>query len=139
MAKTRNRNIIITAVALLAAAVLFAFAFAPIGSADADTDTGSVAAVVEKTRDTVSAKLDAVKSGVSEKIGVDAEAIEYIWNYGDNVEAGIESATGSFVDMLKNIGQAYDKGDVEGIISTPKTFVDGLKDYLGAIKDTIIP
>ena len=139
MAKTRNRNIIIIAVALLAAAVLFAFTFAPIGSADADTNTGSVAAVVEKTRDTVSAKLDAVKSGVSEKIGVDAEAIEYIWNYGDNVEAGIESATGSFVDMLKNIGQAYDKGDVEGIISTPKTFVDGLKDYLGAIKDTIIP
>lgn len=139
MAKTRNRNIIIMAVALLAAAVLFAFAFAPIGSADADTNTGSVAAVVEKTRDTVSAKLDAVKSGVSEKIGVDAEAIEYIWNYGDNVEAGIESATGSFVDMLKNIGQAYDKGDVEGIISTPKTFVDGLKDYLGTVKDTIIP
>lgn len=139
MTRTRNRNIIITAVAFLAAAVLFAFAFAPAGSADAAADAGSVAAMVEKTHDTVSAKLDAVKTGVSEKIGVDAEAIEYIWNYGDNVEAGIEGATGDFVDMLENIGQAYDNGDVEGIINTPKTFVNGLKGYLGAIKGTIVP
>lgn len=41
--------------------------------------------------------------------------------------------------MLEDIGQAYDKGDVEGILNTPKTFVDGLKGYLGSIADSVKP
>ena len=39
----------------------------------------------------------------------------------------MRARTDDFVGMLEGIGQAYDKGDVEGILKTPKTFVDGLK------------
>lgn len=41
--------------------------------------------------------------------------------------------------MLEDIGQAYDKGDVEGILKTPKTFVNGLKGYLGSIAGSVKP
>lgn len=137
MSKTLSKNLMIMMAAILAVA-LFAFALAPASLADADEASG-VAAAVEKTYETVSAKLDEVKTQVSEKIGVDAETIEYIWNYGDNVENGVEAATDDFVAMIEGIGDAYDKGDVEGILNTPQTFVDGLKTYLGSIKDTVIP
>lgn len=137
MSKTLSKNLMIMMAAILAVA-LFAFVLAPASLADADEASG-VAAAVEKTYETVSAKLDEVKTQVSEKIGVDAETIEYIWNYGDNVENGVEAATDDFVAMIEGIGDAYDKGDVEGILNTPQTFVDGLKTYLGSIKDTVIP
>ena len=67
------------------------------------------------------------------------DKLENLWNYGDKVEAGVESATDDFVGMLEDIGRAYDKGDVEGILNTPKTFVDGLKGYLGSIADSVKP
>lgn len=123
--------------ALVAAVMLFALVLAPAGYAD--EPAGEIAAAVEKTQATVAAKLDEVKAGIGEKIGVDSETLEYLWNYGDNVEAGVESATDDFVAMLEGIGAAYDNGDVEGIMNTPKTFVEGLKGYLGNIKDVVIP
>lgn len=125
--------------AFVAAVMLLALVLAPAGYADAAEPTGELAAAVEKTQATVAAKLEEVKVGVSEKIGVDSAALEYLWNYGDNVAAGVEASTDDFVTMLEGIGAAYDNGDVEGILNTPKTFADGLNQYLGGIKDVVLP
>ena len=125
--------------AFVAVVMMFALVLAPAGYAEAAEPDGELAAAVEKTQATVAAKLDEVKAGIGEKIEVDSETLEYLWNYGANVEAGVESATDDFVAMLEGIGDAYDKGDVEGIMNTPKTFIDGLKQYLGGIKGVVLP
>ena len=65
--------------------------------------------------------------------------IDYIMNYGDNVEKGVEGAADDFVGSLKDIGKAYDKGDIEGITNTVDDFSKGLGDFLGGVKDSIIP
>ena len=125
--------------AFVAVVMLFALVLAPAGYAEAAEPEAEIAAVVEKTQATVAAKLDEVKAGISEKIGIDSETLEYLWNYGANVEAGVESATDDFVAMLEGIGAAYDHGDIEGIMKTPETFVNGLKAYLGGIKGVVLP
>lgn len=125
--------------AFVAVVMLFALVLAPAGYADAAEPTGEIAAAVEKTQATVAAKLEEVKTGIGEKISVDNVTLEYLWNYGANVEAGVESATDDFVAMLEGIGAAYDNGDVESIMKTPETFVNGLKQYLGGIKDVTLP
>jgi GH25 family lysozyme M1 (1,4-beta-N-acetylmuramidase) len=135
MSNTLKRN----AVMLLAVVMLMAVAMVPTSLADSDTADSGLAAAVEKTQATVTAKLTEIKSAVSENVGIDVSTLETLWNYGDNVEAGVESSTDDFVAMLEGIGQAYDKGDVEGILSTPKTFVDGLQTYLGGIKGAVKP
>lgn len=136
MTNTLKKNAVMILAAALAVIMIFAVAFAPVSLADNDT---GVAAAVEKTRATVTAKLGEIKAAVSENVGSDVSKLETLWNYGDNVEAGVEAATDDFVAMLEGIGQAYDKGDVEGILNTPKTFVDGLKDYLGGIWGSVNP
>ncbi len=123
----------------VATVMMFALVLAPASYADAAEPAGDIAAAVEKTQATVAAKLEEVKAGICEKIGVDSETLEYLWNYGDNVEAGIEAATDEFVAMIEGIGDAYDKGDVEAIKGTADTFINGLESYLGSIKDTTIP
>ena len=125
--------------AFVAVVMMFALVLAPAGYADAAEPTGELAAAVEKTQATVAAKLEEVKTGIGEKISVDNVTLEYLWNYGANVEAGVESATDDFVAMLEGIGAAYDNGDVESIMKTPETFVNGLKQYLGGIKDVTLP
>lgn len=122
MTNTLKKNAVMILAAALAAVLLLAVVFAPVSLADNSTADSSVASAVEKTHATVSAKLGEIKATVGEK-----------------VEAGVESATDDFVGMLEDIGQAYDKGDVEGILKTPKTFVDGLKDYLGSIAGSVKP
>ncbi len=136
MTNTLKKNAVMILAAALAAIMIFAVAFAPVSLADNDT---GVAAAVEKTQATVTAKLGEIKAAVSENVGSDVSKLETLWNYGDNVEAGVEAATDDFVAMLEGIGQAYDKGNVEGILNTPKTFVDGLKDYLGGIWGAVKP
>ena len=78
-------------------------------------------------------------SGSKDNGGSDRNKLEYILNYGDNVEKGMEKSTDDFVKSLENIGNAYDKGDVEGIANTANDFTKGLGDYLGSIRDTIVP
>ena len=136
MTNTLKKNAVMILAAALAAVLLLAVVFAPVSLADNNTADSSV---VEKTHATVSAKLGEIKATVGEKVGVDVDKLENLWNYGDKVEAGVESATDDFVGMLEDIGRAYDKGDVEGILNTPKTFVDGLKGYLGSIADSVKP
>ena len=125
--------------AFVAVVMLFALVLAPAGYADAAEPTGEIAAAVEKTQATVAAKLEEVKTGIGEKISVDNVTLEYLWNYGANVEAGVKGATDDFVAMLEGIGAAYDNGDVESIMKTPEVFVNGLKQYLGGIKDVTLP
>ena len=137
MTNTLKKNAVMILAAALAVIMIFAVAFAPVSLAD--NDTGVVAAAVEKTQATVNAKLAEIKAAVSENVGSDVSQLETLWNYGNNVEAGVESATDDFVGMLEGIGQAFDKGNVEGILNTPKTFVDGLKGYLGSIFDSVNP
>ena len=60
-------------------------------------------------------------------------------NYGDKVESGMQSSTDKFVSSLDKIGQAYDKGNVSGIMSTVDDFSSGLKDYMGDIFATVKP
>ena len=136
MTNTLKKNAVMILAAALAVIMIFAVAFAPVSLADNDT---GVAAPVEKTQATVTAKLDEIKAAVSENVGSDVSQLENLWNYGDKVESGVESATDDFVGMLEGIGQAFDKGNVEGILNTPQTFVDGLKGYLGSIFDSVNP
>ena len=136
MTNTLKKNAVMILAAALAVIMIFAVAFAPVSLADNDT---GVAAAVEKTQATVTAKLGEIKAAVSENVGSDVSKLETLWNYGNNVEAGVESATDDFVGMLEGIGQAFDKGNVEGILNTPQTFVDGLKGYLGSIFDSVNP
>ena len=136
MTNTLKKNAVMILAAALAVIMIFAVAFAPVSLAD--TDNG-VAAAVEKTQATVTAKLGEIKAAVSESVGSDVSQLENLWNYGDKVESGVESATDDFVGMLEGIGQAFDKGNVEGILNTPQTFVDGLKGYLGSIFDSVNP
>ena len=130
MTNTLKKNAVMILAAALAVIMIFAVAFAPVSLADNDTGVAHA---------TVTAKLGEIKAAVSENVGSDVSKLETLWNYGDNVEAGVEAATDDFVAMLEGIGQAYDKGDVEGILNTPKTFVDGLKGYLGGIWGSVKP
>ena len=136
MTNTLKKNAVMILAAALAVIMIFAVAFAPVSLAD--TDNG-VATAVEKTQATVNAKLDEIKAAVSENVGSDVSKLETLWNYGDKVESGVESATDDFVGMLEGIGQAFDKGNVVGILNTPQTFVDGLKGYLGSIFESVKP
>ena len=136
MTNTLKKNAVMILAAALAVIMIFAVAFAPVSLADNDT---GVAAAVEKTQATVTAKLGEIRAAVSESVGSDVSQLENLWNYGDNVEAGVESATDDFVGMLEGIGQAFDKGNVEGILNTPKTFVDGLQGYLDNIWSSVNP
>ena len=136
MTNTLKKNAVMILAAALAVIMIFAVAFAPVSLADSDT---GVAAAVEKTQATVTAKLAEIEAAVSENVGSDVSQLENRWNYGDKVESGVESATDDFVGMLEGIGNAYDKGNVEEIIKTPKTFVDGLQDYLGSIFESVKP
>lgn len=136
MTNTLKKNAVMILAAALAVIMIFAVAFAPVSLADNDT---GVAAAVEKTQATVTAKLGEIKAAVSENVGSDVSKLETLWNYGDKVESGVESATDDFVGMLEGIGQAFDKGNVEGILNTPKTFVDGLRGYLDNIWSSVNP
>ncbi len=136
MTNTLKKNAVMILAAALAVIMIFAVAFAPVSLADNDT---VVAAAVEKTQATVAAKLGEIEAAVSENVGSDVSKLETLWNYGDKVESGVESATDDFVGMLEGIGQAFDKGNVEGILNTPQTFVDGLQDYLGSIFESVKP
>lgn len=136
MTNTLKKNAVMILAAALAVIMIFAVAFAPVSLADNDT---GVAAAVEKTQATVTAKLGEIKAAVSENVGSDVSKLENLWNYGNSVEAGVEGATDDFVGMLEGIGQAFDKGNVEGILNTPKTFVEGLKGYLGSIFESVKP
>lgn len=136
MTNTLKKNAVMILAAALAVIMIFAVAFAPVSLAD--TDNG-VAAAVEKTQATVTAKLAEIEAAVSESVGSDVSQLENLWNYGDKVESGVESATDDFVGTLEGIGQAFDKGNVEGILNTPQTFVDGLKGYLGSIFESVKP
>ncbi len=136
MTNTLKKNAVMILAAALAVIMIFAVAFAPVSLADNDN---GVAAAVEKTQATVTAKLGEIKAAVSESVGSDVSKLENLWNYGDKVGSGVESATDDFVGMLEDIGNAYDKGDVEGILKTPQTFVNGLKGYLGSIWGSVKP
>lgn len=136
MTNTLKKNAVMILAAALAVIMIFAVAFAPVSLADNDN---GVAAAVEKTQATVTAKLGEIKAAVSESVGSDVSKLENLWNYGDKVESGVESATDDFVAMLEGIGNAYDKGNVDEIIKTPETFVNGLKGYLGSIWGSVQP
>ena len=136
MTNTLKKNAVMILAAALAVIMIFAVAFAPVSLADNDN---GVAAAVEKTQATVTAKLGEIKAAVSESVGSDVSKLENLWNYGDKVESGVESATDDFVAMLEGIGNAYDKGNVDEIIKTPETFVNGLKGYLGSIWGSVNP
>ena len=137
MTNTLKKNAVMILAAALAVIMIFAVAFAPVSLAD--NDTGVVAAAVEKTQATVTAKLGEINAAVSESVGSDVSQLENLWNYGDKVESGVESATDDFVGTLEGIGQAFDKGNVVGILNTPKTFVDGLRGYLDNIWSSVNP
>ena len=137
MTNTLKKNAVMILAAALAVIMIFAVAFAPVSLAD--NDTGVVADAVEKTQATVNAKLAEIKAAVSESVGSDVSQLENLWNYGDKVESGVESATDDFVGMLEGIGQAFDKGNVEGILNTHETFFGGLEDYLDSIFESVNP
>ena len=135
MTNTLKKNAVMILAAALAVIMIFAVAFAPVSLADNDT----VAAAVEKTQATVTAKLSEIEAAVSENVGSDVSKLETLWNYGDKVESGVESATDDFVGTLEGIGQAFDKGNVEGILNTPETFFGGLEGYLKNIWSSVNP
>lgn len=115
-------------------------------SADASTVTGGNDAAVsgsnstaakQPTKSSGSSSSSTKNDGGSKDNG--RNKIDYIMNYGDNVEKGVEGAADDFVGSLKDIGNAYDKGDANGIMNTVGDFSKGLGDFLGGVKDSIIP
>ncbi len=115
-------------------------------SADVATVTGGNDAAVSGSKST--AAKQPIKSSGSSSSSTKNDGgskdngrnkIDYIMNYGDNVEKGVEGAADDFVGSLKDIGNAYDKGDVNGIMNTVGDFSKGLGDFLGGVKDSIIP
>lgn len=115
-------------------------------SADAATVTGGNDAAVSGSNSTAAKQptKSPTKNGGSSTNNSGSKdngrnKIDYIMNYGDNVEKGVEGAADDFVGSLKDIGKAYDKGDVEGITNTVEDFSKGLGDFLGGVKDSIIP
>lgn len=118
-------------------------ATAELTSADASTVTGGNDAAVSGSKaaaakqPTKSGSGSTANNGGSKDNGRDK--IDYIKNYGDNVEKGVEGAADDFVGSLKDIGNAYDKGDANGIMNTVGDFSKGLGDFLGGVKDSIIP
>lgn len=112
-------------------------------SADASTVNGGNDAAVSGSKaaaakqPTKSGSGSTANNGGSKDNGRDK--IDYIKNYGDNVEKGVEGAADDFVGSLKDIGNAYDKGDANGIMNTVGDFSKGLGDFLGGVKDSIIP
>lgn len=112
-------------------------------SADASTVNGGNDAAVSGSKSstakqpTKSGSGSTANNGGSKDNGRDK--IDYIKNYGDNVEKGVEGAADDFVGSLKDIGNAYDKGDANGIMNTVGDFSKGLGDFLGGVKDSIIP
>lgn len=146
MASTRRVGTILTAI--LAAALLFTFLAVP--AARADAASSGVAQAVTRTHETVSARLGDDMSAMCEKLGEIKDALmqkyeqgkeqhEQLQNYGKDVAQDVTAATDEFVAMLEGIGDSFDNGDLEGMKNTPKTFVDGLGTYLGAIKDAVKP
>lgn len=114
-------------------------------SADASTVTGGNDAAVSGSK-AAAAKQPTKSSGSSSSSSKNdgskdngRNKIDYIMNYGDNVEKGVEGAADNFVGSLKDIGNAYDKGDANGIMNTVGDFSKGLGDFLGGVKDSIIP
>lgn len=115
-------------------------------SADAATVTGGNDAAVSGSKSTAAKQptKSPTKNGGSSTNNSGSKdngrnKIDYIMNYGDNVEKGVEGAADNFVGSLKDIGNAYDKGDIEGITNTVEDFSKGLGDFLGGVKDSIIP
>lgn len=116
-------------------------------SADASTVNGGNDAAVSGSK--AAAAKQPTKRGSGSNSGSTAnnggskdngrDKIDYIKNYGDNVEKGVEGAADDFVGSLKDIGNAYDKGDANGIMNTVGDFSKGLGDFLGGVKDSIIP
>lgn len=104
------------------------------GSNDAAVSGSKAAAAKQPTK---SGSGSTANNGGSKDNGRDK--IDYIKNYGDNVEKGVEGAADDFVGSLKDIGNAYDKGDANGIMNTVGDFSKGLGDFLGGVKDSIIP
>lgn len=146
MASTRRVGSILTAI--LAAALLFTFLAVP--AARADAAPSGVAQAVTRTHETVSARLGDDMSAMCEKLGEIKDALmqkheqgkeqhEQLQSYGKDVAKDMTAATDEFVAMLEGIGDSFDNGDLEGMKNTPKTFVDGLGTYLGAIKDAVKP
>ena len=114
----------------------------PTGAAAGSTGSTAVSgsnstAAKQPTKSSGSSSSSTKNDGGSKDNGRDK--VDYIMNYGDNVEKGVETAADNFVGSLKDIGKAYDKGDVEGITNTVDDFSKGLGDFLGGIKGSIVP
>ena len=112
---------------------------APAASNGSAGSIGSAASTGSSAKQPSASSGSSSTSGSKDNGGSDRNKLEYILNYGDNVEKGMEKSTDDFVNSLENIGSAYDKGDVEGISNTAKDFTKGLGDYLGGIRNTIVP
>lgn len=147
MAQTKKRSILfVVALVVLAALIVILATTLSACSGDKDekteptpTETVQPEATTEPASAdaaTVTGSNDAAVSGSKDN---GRNKIDYIMNYGDNVEKGVEGAADDFVGSLKDIGNAYDKGDIEGITNTVGDFSKGLGDFLGGIKDSIVP
>lgn len=147
MAQTKKKSIffVVGLVVLAALIVILAATLSACSGDDNDknepapTETVQPEATAEPTSadaSTVTGSNDAAVSGSKDN---GRDKIDYIKNYGDNVEKGVEGAADDFVGSLKDIGNAYDKGDANGIMNTVGDFSKGLGDFLGGVKDSIIP
>ena len=157
MAQTKKKNLFfVVALVVLAALIVILAATLSACSGDEDekteptptetvqpeattepTSADAATAAKQPTKSSGSSSSSTKNDGGSKDNGRDKG--DYIKNYGDNVEKGVETEADDFVGSLKDIGKAYDKGDIEGITNTVEDFSKGLGDFLGGVKDSIIP
>lgn len=152
----KTLGIIIGGVVLVALIVMLIFALTSCGGSEDEPEaTVEPTAAIDDKKDEADSGKTPSGSGTSSGSGSsnsgssgssqtgsqesDRDKLDYILNYGDNVENGVEDAADKFVGELEDIGKGYDKGDVDKIGNTASDFVNGLGDLLGGIKDSVIP
>lgn len=73
----------------------------------------------------------------------DRNKLEYIMNYDDNVEKGVNSANRDFESVINKVGNdissGVQKGDMSSVATGSQEFMNGVQDYVGSIINTVKP
>lgn len=166
--KIRNNKTMAGVIGLVAAAVLIValvLLLSSCGKADNDTADESPAEVTETAQPddkkdgaaTAGTSANGATAGSPDKTPVkgngtgsnngtsssDRNKLEYIMNYDDNVENGVNSANRDFEAVINKVGNdistGVQKGDMSSVATGSQEFMNGVQDYVGSIINTVKP
>ena len=160
--KIRNNKTVAGVIGLVVTAVLIVvlvLLLSSCGKADNDTADENPAEVTETSqpddkKDGAAAAgtvANGASAGSPDKTPVkgngtssnDRNKLEYIMNYDDNVEKGVNSANRGFEAVINKVGNdissGVQKGDMSSVATGSQEFMNGVQDYVGSIFNTVIP